>query len=247
VNKIVLSNREVTYELERKRVKNINLRIRADGTVYVSANDKVQLGIIEDFLNRKSVYILAAIDKYAELAKYVQAERNYVTGESYRYLGKELRLKLSQGENSIQTDGVYLYLVVNDVNDAALKAKLINKWTDARCRDLFPELIAEIHPIFGKYGIAMPKLILREMISRWGSCQPKRGIITLNKRLIEAPRNCIEYVIMHEFVHFLQANHSKKFYELLSTLMPDWKERKRVLESGEYHQIIATNRKNKMV
>ncbi|MDR0840084.1 MAG: M48 family metallopeptidase [Christensenellaceae bacterium] len=238
MNNIVLNDREIIYELERKKVKNINLRIRADGTVYVSANDKVSLSVIEEFLNRKSAYILAAIDKYAELAKYFQNERAYVTGESYRYLGKELRLKLSQGGNSVHSDGVYLYLVVNDVNNASLKAKVINKWADARCRELFPELIAEIHPIFGKYGIAMPRLILRDMTSRWGSCQPKRGIITLNKRLIEAPRNCIEYVVMHEFIHFLQANHSKKFYELLSTLMPDWKERKRILESGEYHQII---------
>jgi len=68
------------------------------------------------------------------------------------------------------------------------------------------------------------------MISRWGSCQPKRGIITLNKRLIETPRICIEYVVMHEFIHFLHPNHSKMFYDLLSTLMPDWRERKNTLE-----------------
>jgi predicted metal-dependent hydrolase len=70
------------------------------------------------------------------------------------------------------------------------------------------------------------------MTSRWGSCQPKRGTITLNKRLIETPRSCIEYVVMHEFVHFRQPNHSKNFYDLLGVLMPDWNERKATLENG---------------
>jgi len=119
-------------------------------------------------------------------------------------------------------------------NEAAVAT---STWIDEfynikQCRTLFPELINEIYPIFRKYDVPEPKLTIREMTSRWGSCQPKRGIITLNKRLIETPRSCIEYVIMHEFIHFRQPNHSKAFYELLSTLMPDWKERKSTLENG---------------
>jgi predicted metal-dependent hydrolase len=239
MNFILLSGRNIEYELERKRVKNINLRIRADGSVYVSANKSVSLNVVEDFLTSKSAYILDAIDKYADLAKYAQSDHKFVTGENYRYLGKELRLQVSQGTPNVHSDGIYLYLAVNDVGDHKAKEELINKWYDRQCRELFPELVWRIHPVFSKYGVALPKIAFREMSTRWGSCQPKRNSITLNKRLIETPRNCLEYVIMHEFIHYLQPNHSKKFYELLSTLMPDWKERKRVLESGEYHQIIT--------
>ena len=68
------------------------------------------------------------------------------------------------------------------------------------------------------------------MISRWGSCQPKRKVLTFNKRLIEMPKICIEYVVLHEFVHFLQADHSKKFYALMTMFMPDWESRARLLE-----------------
>ena len=68
------------------------------------------------------------------------------------------------------------------------------------------------------------------METRWVSCLAKKGIITLNKRLLEAPRNCIEYVIMHEFCHFIHPNHSKHFYTFLTMLIPDWKERKALLE-----------------
>ena len=80
------------------------------------------------------------------------------------------------------------------------------------------------------------------MISRWGSCQPKRNILTFNYQLIEAPMFCIEYVVTHEFTHFLYPNHSKLFYQQLSMFMPDWKDRKEVLERSsllkEWYQYL---------
>jgi predicted metal-dependent hydrolase len=229
---IVLNGREIAYELVRKNVKNINLRIRSDGSVYLSANEKIPLSTITGFLYKKTDFILAALDKYEELRKYADGKRSYLSGESFRYLGKELRLIVSQGKNDIESDGVYLYLTVADISDTDAKRKLVEKWFDKQCRELFPKIINEIYPIFRKYDVPEPKLTIREMTSRWGSCQPKSGIITLNKRLIETPRSCIEYVVMHEFIHFRQPNHSKHFYDLLSTLMPDWRARKNILESG---------------
>jgi predicted metal-dependent hydrolase len=205
--------------------------------VTVSANDGVPDSVIDEFLQKKSNYILAAIDSYNEKAKYALVDHNYVAGESFKFLGKELRLKLSRGKNSVTTDGVYLYLTVPDVQNAENKERQITRWYEQQCRTLFQELIDERYPVFRKHGVPSPTLTLRDMTSRWGSCQPKRGIITLNKKLIEAPRNCIEYVVMHEFIHFLHPNHSKKFYDLLSTLMPDWRERKNALESGDHSRI----------
>lgn len=231
---IVLNGREISYELVRKDVKNINLRIRSDGSIYLSASEKIPLSTITEFLNKKTDFILSALDKYEELRKYTDGKRSYRSGESFRYLGKELRLMVSQGKNGIESDGVYLYLTVADIANIGAKQKLIEKWYDKQCRDLFLEIINEIYPIFRKYDVPEPKLTIREMTSRWGSCQPKRGIITLNKRLVETPRNCIEYVVMHEFIHFRQPNHSKLFYDLLATLMPDWKERKNTLEKGYF-------------
>lgn len=227
---IVLNGRGISYELERKNVKNINLRIRSDCSVYVSANIHVADSVIEGFLQKKSQYIFSSLDKYAEIAKYAVDSHNYHTGESFRYLGKDLRLVVTQGKNNVSSDGVYLTISVTDDDDNILKEKLINKWYDKQCRDVFVEIISDIYPIFQKYGVVMPRLTIRNMCSRWGSCQPKRGIITLNKRLIETPRNAVEYVVMHEFVHFLYPNHSTKFYEMLTTLIPDWKVRKKHLE-----------------
>ena len=232
MNKTIdLNGRKISYEFKRKQVKNINLRIRCDCSVYVSANNHITEIAIEEFLRKKADFIFSAIDKYTEISKYSDGKHSYLTGESFRLLGKDLRLVVTQGKQNIISDGIHLSLSLMDINDIESKEKLVSKWYDAQCREVFNEIIGEIYSVFHKYGVTMPKLILRDMSSRWGSCQPKKSVITLNKRLIEAPRNAVEYVVMHEFTHFLHPNHSAKFYEMLSALMPDWKIRKKILEN----------------
>jgi len=85
---------------------------------------------------------------------------------------------------------------------------------------------------FAGYQISMPTLRIRNMVSRWGSCQKEKGTIALNRRLIEAPKNCIEYVVIHEFCHLVHPNHSKQFYALLQVMLPDWRESKDLLEKS---------------
>jgi predicted metal-dependent hydrolase len=236
MNKVInLGGQEVAYELERKKVKNINLRIRYDCSIYVSANDCISDSMIEKFLQKKSAHILSALHKFTEIVKYADNNYSYVTGENFRYLGRDMRLIVTQGKNNVSTDGVYLNLSVADIDNIVLKKNLIDKWYDTQCRKVFPNIITETFQVFKKYDVKMPRLSLRDMISRWGSCQPKKGAITLNKRLIETPRNAIEYVVMHEFIHFLYPNHSNKFYEMFSTLMPDWKTRKNLLETTTFN------------
>ena len=106
----------------------------------------------------------------------------------------------------------------------------MNNWLKEMQTGTFNQISREIHQIFKKYDVEYPIIKVRYMTSRWGSCQSKRGVITLNSKLIEAPRNCIEYVVLHEFTHFIHPNHSKKFYDFVAMLMPDWKERKMELE-----------------
>lgn len=75
----------------------------------------------------------------------------------------------------------------------------------------FGEIVEELYPVFQKYGVAVPSLRIRSMDTRWGSCLPGKGVITLNKRLLEAPRNCIEYVVMHELVSFYPSKSFQTF------------------------------------
>ncbi len=228
---IELDGRTIEYDLERKNVKNLNLRIKADQSVYVSANHTVAEKTIKDFLQSKSEYILKALDRYAEMAKYAPKPKAYVDGECFTILGHELRLKVTQGKkNSVVSDEVYVTLIVKDPSDAEAKKHNMDNWIKKQCQDHVREVCESVYPKFQKYGVEFPALRFRNMVSRWGSCQPKRKILTFNIALIEAPLSCIEYVVTHEFVHFLLPNHSRKFYQYLSMFMPDWKERKSVLE-----------------
>lgn len=230
---IVLKGHRLSYELQRKPVKNINLRIKPDGNVYVSANERISIETIDKFLTDKSEFILKALTHYEDMRKYAPKPKEYVDGEHFKICGHDMRLKVQKGtKNFVESDGVYIKLTVKDVNDIEMKHKTMNKWLKNQCVSTISSLCEEVYPKFQKYGVAFPKLRFRKMVSRWGSCQPKRGTLTFNITLIEAPMGCIEYVVMHEFTHFLQPNHSKKFYTQLTMFMPDWEERKKLLESN---------------
>lgn len=224
-------NNEIHYLLEQKPVKNLNLRIRKDCMVYVSANPDVSAEKVDDFVVSKGAYILSAQRRFREMAQYAHQPKQYVSGETFYVLGRGVRLKVEKSmQETIFSDGIYLSLCVKDPSDFAKKQRMVTRYLDEQCRSVFGEIISEIHPIFQKYGVPMPTLRIRDMETRWGSCLAKKGVITLNKRLLEVPRNCIEYVVMHEFCHFIHPNHSKHFYSFLAMLMPDWKERKTVLD-----------------
>ena len=224
---------QILYELERKNVKNLNLHVRRDGTVYVSANRLVPVEQVDAFLESKIGFILNSRKRFAEQAQYRPQPKQYVSGETFYIQGRGLRLQVVQAaKDQISSDGVHLYLQVRDPMDFEKKKRMVSRFIDQQCRQVFGEIVAELYPIFHKYGVAMPTLRIRDMETRWGSCLAKKGIITLNKRLLEAPRYCIEYVVTHEFCHFIHPNHSKQYYAFLTMLMPDWRERKKVLDEN---------------
>ena len=227
---------DIPYLLTRKSVKNVNLRIKPEGEVLVSANNSVSTDFIDAFIEKKQRYIFSALSRYEEKKKLFQAvPKRYVSGESYDLLGKSLRLKVEANkEENVYTDGVYIFLKVKDKDDFRHKEIMMSKWLKQYQTVVFEELLQEKYLLFEKYGVTYPTLKIRNMTSRWGSCQPKKGIITLNSKLIEAPRNCIEYVILHELVHFIHPNHSRQFWDFVAMMMPDWKERKEELEKTIY-------------
>ncbi len=166
-----INNEIISYNLTYKKVKNINLRIKLDGSICVSANKRVSQKVIDDFLQSKADFILKTLEKY----KYISEE------PQIRYFSE-----------------------------------------DEICR-VITELCEKVYPYFEKRGIKYPQIKFRNMVSRWGSCHPAKGIITFNIKLMYAPIECIEYVVLHEFTHFLQANHSDEFYGELSKVCPDWR------------------------
>lgn len=228
---IIYNCNQINFFLERKQVKNLNLRIRKDGTVYVSANENVPICEIDAFVLRKGAYILEAVNRFHEIASNTTQPKQYVSGESFILQGRNLRLLIHKAsDHCVITDGIYIHLYMEDTNDYNTKKRLITNFLNDQRRTVFEDVLTSCYPMFRKYGISYPELRIREMVTRWGSCSVKKGIITLNAHLIEAPRNCIEYVVIHEYCHFIHPDHSKRFYTFLTMVLPDWRERKQVLD-----------------
>lgn len=171
LKQIKLGDKIIQYDLQYKKVKNINLRIKPDGTVNVSANRCVPQKVIEAFVFSRADFILRALDMYKT--------RTHIELTQYH--------------------------------------------SPEKIRDIILGICNEEYPYFEKMGIKYPQIKFRSMVSQWGNCRHKEGILTFNTNLIYAPEECIRYVVQHEFTHFLQPNHSAKFYSELSKICPQHK------------------------
>lgn len=176
---IEINEIKLKYELIRKKVKNINLRINSAGNITVSANNNVSIEFIEELLKTKSEFIFNALRKIQVKAS-VKPIQNFTEDELSKYV--------------IEYSNI-------------------------------------IYPYYKEItSINFPVIKFRKMKSRWGSCCPSKGILTFNKNLIFVSKECINYVIIHEFTHFIHPNHSPLFYEELSKICPDWKNLKKQLQ-----------------
>lgn len=186
---------DISYELTRKKVKNINLRIRPDGSIAISAAKTVPLSAIEDFIRSKEAWIRQVLSR-----------------------------KQPQSAN-LSDNQAYLYgnVVVLPENMSR------EQWQKAMADTLLHKQYELVWPLFQGDGFAKPQLRLRKMKSRWGSCIPAKGCITLNTALIAAPEGCIQAVIAHELAHMRHPNHQKDFYAYLHSRMPNYQQHHRLL------------------
>ena len=229
IRSVILNGRALHYELVRKSVKNINLRIKPDGKISVSASRAVPVRAIEDFMRSKADFIIRALDACESRAQRV-SERRYEDGESFCVFGRELKLSVLRGtKNQARIDGGLIFLSVKDPDDTDLKRKTLTAFLDGLCKEEILSLCASVYPKFERLGVVFPQIRFRKMTSRWGSCIPKKRALTFNLQLVHATKDAIEYVVYHEFVHFLHPDHSKAFHECLSSFLPDADKRKKEL------------------
>ncbi len=226
---IVLCNREITYELNRKRVKNLNIRIRTDGSVSVSANSRVTIAEIERFMHQKAECILNAVDKYTTKKEKI----TFTSGEKLTLLGTTYTLQITKADkNSVTESGGIITVGVTDTENTVLIEKVFGKWLKEQCLTLMTKLCRKAYDeYFYRYVSNFPIIKVKNMRSRWGSCIPSKNILTFSVRLMERPLPACEYVVAHEFTHFLHADHSADFYNELEKYMPDHKQKKALLKN----------------
>ncbi|OAS13741.1 M48 family metallopeptidase [Paenibacillus oryzisoli] len=231
-HQIVYADRTIEFVIERKSVKNVNLNIKPDMTIMVSASEKVPLSFIYDFVKSKGAWITKNVKMFENVQPYKQSEREYVSGESIKYLGKQYRLRVQDTieEEKVKYYRGFIVLMVREPNNFARKAELIEEWYQEKVRIVFEKSLDKIYSLVQKYGIVRPSIDFRVMKARWGSALIDSQTILLNSELIKAPKHCIEYVILHELIHFKYNDHSDSFYNMLYSLMPDWEKRKTLLD-----------------
>ncbi len=220
VNKKVVQCRKypITYTLVTKQVKNINMRISSKGEVVVSANPFVPMDKIDDFVSSKVSWIVKHQKSMQE-----RSQKSMIDDKHIILFGNSLKIRKTTGKyNHVSYDKDTLYVQCREQADPE---KVIRQFLDKLCRDVFLDIATLTFRSLSNYHLEFPDVKIRDMKSRWGSCTPAKNSITLNRKLIHYPFEFIEYVVLHEFVHFIQPNHSKAFYNIIENYMPDYKTR----------------------
>ncbi|MET0103261.1 MAG: SprT family zinc-dependent metalloprotease [Sedimenticola sp.] len=222
-------NFSVRYNHDLKR--KITVSVDENGTVRVAAPKGTDFEDIRKAVRKRARWISKKVGRFKEQTSSL-LPRSYVSGETHLYMGKQYLLKVE--ENPQKKQGVKLvrgYLMANThTKDPNEVKNLLQEWYRKHAREFFKrrmkELVSQIEWLTEKQT---PSLRLQKMKKQWGSCSP-HGQVLLNPDLIKAPRECIDYVIIHELCHLKEHNHSRRFYCLLTSAMPNWEPKKQLLD-----------------
>ncbi len=219
--------------IKYKRIKNIYIRVKPDLNIYVTAPRRVSKKYIYELLEKRKDWIE---DKKEEIKKkniYDTNRKELKSGNEIFYLGKSYVLKVlkCKKENIIIAGRImYMYAAVKDDEnrDAKTKQIVLDTWYKKEALKLFDSLIKKYSSIM---GLEIDTFSVKKLKSKWGSCDVRKKHITLNLELMKYPIQAIEYIIIHELAHLVEANHSRKFYDVVSLYMPEWKKHKKILDT----------------
>jgi predicted metal-dependent hydrolase len=220
----------INFSLSFSPRRRLSITVEPHGEVVVKAPAESTFELVLDEIRKKGGWIIRQRDQFAAFGPAMPPKR-YVSGETHRYLGRQYRLRVTQGKPpSVKLIGRYFEIVTPDKLDTEAVQTQLDGWYRRRAQRTFTEHLER--SLMSSYfrRLASPEWSIRRMKRRWGSCT-KDGTILLNVLLIQASPRCIDYVITHELCHLIHHNHDAAFFRLLDRVMPDWRERKQKLES----------------
>jgi predicted metal-dependent hydrolase len=218
----------ISIDVCKKDIKNMHLYVKPpDGKVMVSAPLSMSNEAIEQFARTKISWIKKQIGKFNAQPRH--SEREYVSGETLYVWGKQYYLRTENGsKNSLVLSGDKAILTVRKGSVTAQREKFVREWYRKQLKDEVIRLLPKWEKIT---GLKCASWQTKDMISRWGSCKPKARKIWLNLQLAKKTPECLEYIILHELVHFLEKRHNERFASFMDKYMPMWKEIKSTLNS----------------
>ena len=228
---IVFGTETIDYEIRFLPTRRtLGIEVHPDLSVLVRAPADCDLGIVHARVGKRAAWISRQLKSFQRYSPRTPA-RQYVSGETHLYLGRQYGLKVGAGDTASvkMSRGQIAVTVPSGRVDPLRVHALLRQWYLVHAKDVFGNVMDQYLPLFR--GYARPRLIVRTMQSRWGSLSPA-GTMTLNVNLVRAPRACIEYVMVHELCHLMHRDHGAAFYRLLQRVMPDWETRKQRLETA---------------
>lgn len=214
--------RGIPVEVVRKGIKNLHVGVYPpNGRVRVAAplrlgEEAVRLAVISrlGWIRRQQ----AAFEHQVR-----QSQREFVTGESHYFQGRRYRLDVIEhnGPPSVSlSNNATMELRVRPGTSSEKCEAVFHQWYRKQLREQFPPLLAKWEP---KVGVTITEVRIKKMKTLWGSCNTEAGRVWLNLELIKKSTSCLEYILVHEMIHFLERHHSERFQELMDSMMPAWR------------------------
>lgn len=197
-----------------------------DGKVVITVPKTVNDDIIRMFVISKINWIKNQKEKFENQSR--QTKRQYITGESYYLWGRRYRLDVQyvKSRNNIILVGEKIILEIKKESTIEQRAKVLNEWYRQQLKEKIPIVLKKCENIV---GIKASDCRIKNMKTKWGTCNIEKGRIWINLQLVKKIPRCLEYVIIHELVHLLERHHNERFYRFMDLYYPDWRVTKDIL------------------
>jgi predicted metal-dependent hydrolase len=211
---------EISVDLIRKDIKNVHLSLHPPtGRVRIAAPERMSLDTVRVFAIAKLSWIKRQQRKLREQER--ETPREYVDRESHYLWGSRYLLKAIEATQRplVELSHGRMILRVRPGTNKKKRQAIIEEWHREQLRNALPPLINKWEKLM---GVKVKRFFVQRMKTKWGSCNHHAGSIRLNTDLARKPRECLEYIVVHEMVHLLEPTHSERFVELMDQLMPKW-------------------------
>lgn len=217
-NKMMISDIEI--EVQKKKIKNMYLSVLPpDGKVKMSAPIQAKDEVIKLFAITKIDWIKKQIDKFEK--KQRQTESEYISGENHDIWGKQYRLEIRHGyRNGVELIDNKLLLTVRESSTKEQRERVMVEWYREELKQELPTLIEKWENII---GVKVSFVGVKNMRTRWGSCNVNDKRVWVSLQLAKKPLHCLEYIVVHELVHLLEKSHSNVFWGYMDKFLPDWR------------------------
>jgi len=213
---------DIKIQLRRKNIKTLRLSVHPpDGEVRIS----VPNGVTDDealrFIESKMDWIRLQIEKLSNTK--IDEPKEYLTGEKHCFLGREypLQVRTTAGRQRVQMLDGTLILFVRDGHTREKRERLLNQWYRDQLKVLIPEYIEKWEKVM---GVEVNDFGVKDMKTRWGTCNIREKRIWINLRLATRNEDLLEYIIVHEMAHLLERLHNDRFKSLMTGFIPNWRE-----------------------